>query len=394
MSVNKLINEDEQILIFKYNQVLNRVICPKCSSELLYFDEYCYNCGNKLNKSPVLYIPNINSLKTIKKSSTYELGLKYASVTLLRQLMFNPLYSEKENFLLQAFKNVSFYDIRKYLVEEGHIEILTGMKKIKAGLKAASEEYIDNVISQKALPKGISKAGKITILTSNLSEAELDAMIPNYYLVTQKGIQFYEENKHCRLYSIVFYDFDLEYYDKEYANSKDELKDFAIKLLDESLNEITNTLKWQSYSDLLFKYAEIYDIYEEYDKMLKFIIQHFICEINPFTDNKIKNKIEISLNLRNKIVYSISRANTDYEVLLKTVNSAIKDIDLPKNFIKNEDIILLIEELFDKYTTLKDINSHLTGLYNLNNVEIEKLVYTSVIEQEKVINELEKAISF
>lgn len=394
MSVNKLINEDEQILIFKYNQVLNRVICPKCSSELLYFDEYCYNCGNKLNKSPVLYIPNINSLKTIKKSSTYELGLKYASVTLLRQLMFNPLYSEKENFLLQAFKNVSFYDIRKYLVEEGHIEILTGMKKIKAGLKAASEEYIDNVISQKALPKGISKAGKITILTSNLSEAELDAMIPNYYLVTQKGIQFYEENKHCRLYSIVFYDFDLEYYDKEYANSKSELKDFAIKLLDESLNEITNTLKWQSYSDLLFKYAEIYDIYEEYDKMLKFIIQHFICEINPFTDNKIKNKIEISLNLRNKIIYSISRANSDYNVLLKTVNSAIEDIDLPKNFIKNEDIILLIEELFDKYTTLKDINSHLTGLYNLNNVEIEKLVYTSVIEQEKVINELEKAISF
>lgn len=394
MSVNKLINEDEQILIFKYNQVLNRVICPKCSSELLYFDEYCYNCGNKLNKSPVLYIPNINSLKTIKKSSTYELGLKYASVTLLRQLMFNPLYSEKENFLLQAFKNVSFYDIRKYLVEEGHIEILTGMKKIKAGLKAASEEYIDNVISQKALPKGISKAGKITILTSNLSEAELDAMIPNYYLVTQKGIQFYEENKHCRLYSIVFYDFDLEYYDKEYTNSKGELKDFAIKLLDESLNEITNTLKWQSYSDLLFKYAEIYDIYEEYDKMLKFIIQHFICEINPFTDNKIKNKIEISLNLRNKIVYSISRANTDYKELLKIVNSAIEDIDLPKNFIKNEDILLLIEELFDKYTTLKDINTHLTGLYNLNNVEIEKLVYTSVIEQEKVINELEKAISF
>lgn len=394
MSVNKLINEDEQILIFKYNQVLNRVICPKCSSELLYFDEYCYNCGNKLNKSPVLYIPNINSLKTIKKSSTYELGLKYASVTLLRQLMFNPLYSEKENFLLQAFKNVSFYDIRKYLVEEGHIEILTGMKKIKAGLKAASEEYIDNVISQKALPKGISKAGKITILTSNLSEAELDAMIPNYYLVTQKGIHFYEENKHCRLYSIVFYDFDLEYYDKEYANSKSELKDFAIKLLDESLNEITNTLKWQSYSDLLFKYAEIYDIYEEYDKMLKFIIEHFICEINPFTDNKIKNKIEISLNLRNKIVYSISRANTDYKELLKIVNSAIEDINLPKNFIKNEDIILLIEELFDKYTTLKDINSHLTGLYNLNNVEIEKLVYTSVIEQEKVINELKKAISF
>ena len=159
--------------------------------------------------------------------------------------------------------------------------------------------------------------------------------------------------------------------------------------MDESLNEITNTLKWQSYSDLLFKYAEIYDIYEEYDKMLKFIIQHFICEINPFIDNKIKNKIEISLNLRNKIVYSISRANTDYKELLKIVNSAIEDINLPKNFIKNEDIILLIEELFDKYTTLKDINTHLTGLYNLNNLETEKLVYNSLIEQEKVINELE-----
>lgn len=393
MSVNKIINEDEQILIFKYNQVLNRVICPKCSSEILYFDEYCYNCGNKLNKTPVLYIPNINNIKSKEEKSTFNLALKYASVTILRQMMFNPLYSEKDNFLLKAFKNVSFYDVRKYLVEEELIEILTGRDKIKSGLKIASEEYIDKVIEQKELHKGISKADNITILMSHLSEAELDAMIPNYFKVTEKGIQFYEENKHCRLYSLVFYDFDLEYFDNEYSNSEVELKEFSIKLLDKSLNEVTDRLQWQSCSDLLFKYAEIYDIYEEYDNMLKYILKHFIIEINPFTDNKIKNKIEISLNLRNKLIYSISRANVNYKTLLEFLKDTIENIEIPKNFIKSEEIILLIEEAFDKDTTLKDINIHLNNLYNFETNELDKYVFNNIQEQEKVVKEIEKIIS-
>ena len=341
----------------------------------------------------VFYIPNLNNIKSKEEASTYNLALKYASVTVLRQMMFNPLYSEKDDFILQAFKNVSFYDVRKYLVNEDLIEILTGREKIKAGLKVTSEEYIDKVINQKGLHQGISKADKITILMSNLTEAELDSMIPHYYKVTENGIQFYENNKHCRLYSLVFYDFDLEYYDNEYTTSKAELKDFAIKLLDKSLIEVIDKLKWQSYSDLLFKYAEICDIYEEYEKMLKYLIKHFITEINPYTDNKIKNKIEISLNLRNKIIYSITKANIDYNSLIEIIKSSIDNIEIPKNFVNCDEIILLIEELFDQNTTLKDINIHLNNLYNIENVDLNKYTFNDRKEQEKVLNEIEKIIS-
>lgn len=373
MSKNKIINEDEQILTFKYNQVLNRVICPKCSSEILYFDEYCHNCGNKLTKSSIIYIPNINTLKEKEDTSKHDLALKYAGVTAIRQMMFNPLYTDKDNFLLKSFRNVNFYDVRKYLVEEEFVELLTGRQKFKAGLKVASEEYIDNVIKQKELKKGISKADKIAIILGNLPEAELDAMIPNYYNVTQKGIDFYEQNKHCRLYSIVFYDFDLEYFDKAYTDSTEELKDFAIKLLDESTTEVTNNHKYGSYSDLLFKYAEIYDIYEEYEKMLYYVLQHFICQINPFDDNGIKEKEEITLNLRNTIIYSISRANVEYDKLIALTNEAIDNIQIPENRINPEEIILLLEELFDKNTKLKDINTHLSGIYSSQEMDVEKL---------------------
>ena len=393
MSINKIINEDEQILIFRYNQVLNRVICPKCSTEILYFDEYCYNCGNKLNKTPVLYIPNINNIKSKNQKSLFTLALKYASVTVLRQMMFNPLYSEKDNFLLNAFKNVSFYDVRKYLVDEELIEILTGRDKIKSGLKLASEEYIDNVIEQKELHKGISKEDNISILMSNLSEAELDTMIPHYYKVTEKGVQFYEENKQCRLYSLVFYDFDLEYYDNEYSNSELELKDFSIKLLNESSNEVLDKLQWQSFSDLLFKYAEVYDLYEDYENMLEYLLKHFIFEINPFSDNKLKNKIEISLNLRNKIIYSITRADVNYKTLNELVKKTIKNMEIPKNFINCDEIILLIEEIFDKNTTLKDINIHLSNLYDFKTEDWDKYIFNDTQEQEKVVKEIEKTIS-
>lgn len=393
MSVNKILNEDEQILTFKYNQVLNRVICPKCSSELLYFDEYCHNCGNKLNKSSIIYIPNIKNIKQKKDTASHDLSLKYACVTVLRQMMFNPLYSDKENFLIKAFRNVNFYDVRKYLVNEGFVEILTGRQKHKAGLKVASDEYIDQVLTQKELKKGISKADNITILISSLSEQELDAMIPNYYKVTEKGVQFYEQNKHCRLYSIVFYDFDLEHYDKTYNESNSELKDFALKLLDESFNEVVPSLKWQSYSDLLYKYAEIYDINQEYDNELYYVLQHFICQINPFADNKIKDNLEIPLNLRNMIIYSISKADIAYEKLIQLVDKAVKDIMIPKNFISSEEIMLIIEELFDSEIKLNDINTHLTGIYNHQKIEPGKYVFNNEEEQKKVINELENIFS-
>jgi len=393
MSVNKIINEDEQILTFKYNQVLNRVICPKCSSELLYFDEYCHNCGNKLNKSSVIYIPNLRNIKEKKDTANHDLSLKYAAATVLRQMMFNPLYSDKENFLIKPFTNINFYDVRKYLVNEEYVEILTGRQKHKAGLKFASDEYIDQILTQKELKKGISKADNITILLGNLSEQELDAMIPNYYKVTEKGVQFYEQNKHCRLYSIVFYDFDLEHYDKTYNESNSELKDFALTLLDESLNEVVQGLKWQSYSDLLYKYAEIYDIHEEYDKELYYVIQHFICQINPFTDNKIKEKIEIPLNLRNIIIYSISKANIGYEKLIQLSDEAINNLKIPKNFISSEEIMLMIEELLDSNIKLNDINTHLGDLYNHQKIEPDKYIFTNEDEQKKVINELEKIFS-
>jgi len=171
------------------------------------------------------------------------------------------------------------------------------------------------------------------------------------------------------------------------------LKDFAIKLLDKSLIEVIDKLKWQSYSDLLFKYAEICDIYEEYEKMLKYLIKHFITEINPYTDNKIKNKIEISLNLRNKIIYSITKANIDYNSLIEIIKSSIDNIEIPKNFVNCDEIILLIEELFDQNTTLKDINIHLNNLYNIENVDLNKYTFNDRKEQEKVLNEIEKIIS-
>ncbi len=393
MSVNKIINEDEQILIFKYNQALNRVICPKCSSEILYFDEYCYNCGNKLSKSKTLYIPSLNTAKKNKNNHKKELNLKYASVTLLRQIMYNPLFDDKDNYLIKTFKNISFYDIRKNLINEGLIEVLTGREKIKSGLKFASEEYLDKVISQKNLHQGISKADKISIIINNLTEAELDAMVENYYVVTPKGKEFYENNKYCQLYSLVFYDFDIEYYENEYNNSNDELKDFGIKLLNKSVDEVIQSLKWQSYSDILYKYANIYDLFDEYDNTLKYVLGHFICEINPFSNNKIKNSIEISLNLRNKMIYSISKAEMNYDSFMKLVDQTCAEIRIPKNFIKNDELKVLLEELFDKDTTLNDINIHLNELIRIDGINTDNLVYNNFEEQEKVIEELENSIS-
>ena len=401
MSSKNTLSQDEQILIFRYNQNNSTISCPNCQTQVLYHDIYCYNCGTKLTdkkKNRTQKVYPINN----------KIGLKYGGVCLLRELINNPFLFQdvtyvtsfykplKVDDILIHFKPLTTFEVLDYLISEEYIEILEGQEKYKSYFSKCNNDYLSYLLKNNNIEPSLSKEENISTLL-NLSEDLLEKITSNfilenrgsnYFEVTSKGKEFVEDNLQCVLYDEIFYDFNLEYYDNEFKQSNN-LKDFLIGLLDVSINDSVQELKWQSYSDLLYKYAQVYDYFNDNDKMLYYTLQHVICEFNPYDDNKIKYKIGIQEHLKNRIIYALSESKKDYDEVSIIIRQAYDDLRLPKNFITLEDVELLVEEVLINYE-LREINKHLISIYGFEKINGDKMNFYNMEEQEKAIKILEQ----
>lgn len=402
MSSENMLSQEEQILLLRYNQENSTISCPKCHSTVLYYDDYCYNCGTNLKDSKRLRDFTFN---IINKA----LYMKYAGICLLREYINNPFLFQatpkvifdyeplKLDEILVHFKPLTVSEVLNYLISEGYLKVLEGEEKYKSFFSKCPDGYLDFLLKNNNIKPASSKEGNILFLVNKLPSDVLEQITSsnieektgsNYYEITENAVELVDNNIQCLLYDEIFYDFNLEYYDNQFNKSKD-LKEFLIGLVDDSINDMTKELRWQSYSDLLYKYAQVYDFLDDKDKMLYYTLQHIICELNPFDDNKVKSKIQIESSLENRVIYVISSLKKDYNELSGIIEKAYDDVKLPKNFITKEDTKLLIEELFYTYE-LREVNKHLINIYGVERITEDNLNFNTPEEQEKVIKKLNK----
>ena len=401
LSASNNLSQEEQILTLRYNQENSTVSCPNCQSDVLYYDDYCYNCGCELKniqKKKIEKVTNINKA----------LLLKYASVCLVNELISNPfLFQEITgdtmeykplmiDELLIHFKPITVYEVLDYILEEGYIVMLEDDDKYKSFFSHCNEEYISHLIEHFNLKPATSNEGNIIFLINQLPRDTLENITSNgimenrgsnFFELTDKGNKLVEDNVKCLFFDEIFYDFNIEYYDNHVNNVVN--KNDLMELLDESVNDSIDTLKWQAYSDLLYKVAEVYDYFDDTDNMLNYLLQHVICEFNPYADNTIKVRIGINEQLKDKVIYALSKSNRDYEEISPIIQKAYDSLRLPKNFITEEDVELLVEELFF-VPEIRDVNKHLIKIYGFERIE-EELIFNNQGELEKIIDKIESS---
>jgi len=189
----------------------------------------------------------------------------------------------------------------------------------------------------------------------------------------------------------MYYDYDIAYYDTMFENSSNK-NQFLINLVEDSLEDSVKMLKWKSYSDLLFRYAQVYDFLNDYDKMLYYAVGHFICEFGLFEDNCIKDFVKIDISIQNKVKYVLARADKSYDEFLSVVDHVYDEVRIPKIFIDKDDVCLLIEELFDDNIKLRQANNHLVKLYGIERIKLGEMSFNNKDEQEKIVEELDKLL--
>ena len=383
MSVGN-ISEDEQLLILSYNQENSRVKCHKCSVDVLYYDKYCHNCGVELDFDE----PTVSRVHS--SDSEDSLVLRYAAVNLLNRLKVDPLYEGNEDFYA-PFSPFTFYEVISYLLDNDCVEALVGEEKVDIALNSVPNEFLEYVLENKGINCASSKEDNIRIVRENLSLQELDAMFSGCYTITDKGEKTLKDNIKCLMYFNMYYDYDIAYYDALFENSSNK-NQFLINLVEDSLEDSVKMLKWKSYSDLLFRYAQVYDFLNDYDKMLYYAVGHFICEFGLFEDNCIKDFVKIDISIQNKVKYVLARADKSYDEFLSVVDHVYDEVRIPKIFIDKDDVCLLIEELLDDNIKLRQANNHLVKLYGIERIKLGEMSFNNKDEQEKIVEELDKLL--
>lgn len=270
MSSNNTLTQEEQILLLRYNQENSTTSCPNCDSTVLYYDDYCYNCGTSLKDSRKNQEFTFNIINRV-------LYFKYAGICLLKEYINDPfLFQEhpeiifdykplKLDEILVHFKPLTVSEVLNYLLSEGYLEILEGEEKYKSFFSKCPDGYLNFLLENHNINPATSREGNILFLVNKLPHEILEQITSgnidektgsNYYEITDKAKKLVDDNIHCLLYDEIFYDFDLEYFDSQFNKSND-LKDFLISLIDESIEDMVKQLRWQSYSDLLYKYAQV-----------------------------------------------------------------------------------------------------------------------------------------
>ena len=374
--------EDEQLLILSYNQENSKVECPNCHVDVLYYDKFCHSCGIKL---VFKCKPEKKIVQTPK--SDENIVLKYATVNFLNRLKYDPLYEGDDDFYA-PFTPYTYYDVITYLVNNDLVEALIGEEKISVALKNVPNKFLEYVLDTKQINKSSSKEDNIKIIRENLSLEELDNMFPGCYVLTGNGEEVLKDNIKCLMYFNMYYDYDILYYDNMFENSQDKNK-FLIDLVNDSIDDSVEILQWQSYSELLFRYAQVYDFFKDYDRMLYYAIGHFICELGLFGNNCIKDFIKIDITIKNRIKYVIARANKSYDEFISVVDKVYDNLRIPRIYISKDDVCLLIEQLFDENVKLRHANNHLVKLYGRERIKLNKMSFENSAEQEKVIEELD-----
>ena len=379
------ISEDELLLILSYNQENSRVRCPECNVDVLYYDVYCHHCGVKLDLEGNDSRPDEN---VTTDNCDEDIVLLYAGVNLLNRLNFDPLFEGDESFYA-PFSPLTNYDVVSYLVDKGFIDVLIGEEKVDVALSHIPRELLEYILKQRTDDISSSVEDNIKLMYDNFSLDELEAMLPRCYVLTSAGEDILKSHVHCLIYHGVFYDYDIVYYDDKFSNSAD-MNQFLIDLVDDSIEDSFMLLQWQSYSELLFKYAEVYDILGDYDKMMYYAVGHFICEFSLFADNRVKDFISIDISMKNKVKYTLARAAKGYDDFLAVVGDVYDNLRIPRIYISRDEVSVLIEELFDDNIKLRQVNNHFVKLYGQERINLGDMTFTDEDEQEKIVEELDK----
>ena len=269
-SLEHMVKDDRvKEMKFLLNQEHNLKECPKCSAKILQYDTFCFRCGCEIrkamfdkgfekterksestldinkeskstadelsqleqqyneNKAAADELSELEKLYSKKVSTRFSPKFKFAYVLYLDEINKNPNKSIKNDYYKSNY-DTSLTKIKKQAKEDEFIG--EGSPLIAA--KSATVKDLKKLLKEHDLMVSGTKDELIERLGENLTEEELKDVFPKkVFSVSEKGLEFIEENKY-----VFYYDkttpirsyVEVEEYDSIFDDVKDLIINFAL----------------------------------------------------------------------------------------------------------------------------------------------------------------------
>ena len=414
ISANSLENmaKDDKVKEMKFlvNQEHNLKECPKCSAKILQYDTFCFNCGCEIrkamfdkgfekterrsestfdinkksksttdelsqleqqyneNKAAADELSELEKLYSKKVSTRFSPKFKFAYVLYLDEINKNPNKSIKNDYYKSNY-DTSLTKIKKQAKEDEFIG--EGSPLIAA--KSATVKDLKKLLKEHDLMVSGTKDELIERLGENLTEEELKDVFPKkVFSVSEKGLEFIEENKY-----VFYYDkttpirsyVEVEEYDSIFDDvddlSDENIHKLLIDFLEKREDELVSKKNWAGYRYNFMALARVYKDSGNEFKVLDNDFKLFIAGINNF--NEYTNHSEpaygyIGKTYSKELVELLHSLSLSIDDLKAKFNDAYGDLKYPELKISKDESLVYLLKLFSG-EDIQDLTEEIRSKY-------------------------------
>ena len=359
-------------IIFSSNFNFNLKLCPNCNSELLFDDNFCYKCGEKVTNNEIndikkpVPVPETNQSSEHKIVKTnYDSNFKIALALYLEEFRKNP----KKGFSQTIAKNyeTSVDDLKKQAIDDEFIELESPLA-VASNLKLTD---IKEVLKSHGLKVSGKKDELIERLGENLSEEELNNTFkPENYQITDKGLEFINNNQYLiylhnnsEISQLISPSVCINLFEeREYP--QEEIYATFINYFNNSLSEELNNGNFDNFENYTDAIASILKDQGNLKESLIMRFNVFLFNINNYSKDlqPIPSETKIKSKDKNHLIDLIVKLDESPEEVMKLFafschefpfKRMISDEDSWKYFVKiinGEDLKRVSKEINDEYS--------------------------------------------
>lgn len=276
------------------------------------------------------------------------------------------IFLERTNGMIVGSSFQGFYDYRynvnpQKLLQKTLNAGLIKVSDIEESLYNATLTELKSLLRKESLKVSGKKDELVDRLIQNLSKSQLKHEFPKkYYVLTSKGKKIIEENKFAifyHKYQNLSDEVNLETYEEAVIKDPTQtFHDISINLLSEKSTFRRNEKSWGLFRNILLSIAGIYNIKEDYDSYIKYVIKVCIIDLSGLQNQSYSPKlILLAPGVIHPLGKMLSKLEKSKEYLSNIIEQSIKELILPQSFFNQSQIKEFIFMAIENYDEACDL---------------------------------------
>lgn len=354
-------------LIANYHEQLiknNRTskYCPYCYEDIDFIENYCTNCGytlyniNDINQKEFVYKKLLEekqsakyTLTGIRESKNYfeeDYLVKVAMCFMIRKIVDGYCNEDLFDYAIHRF-GIEHVNLEATMLSWGLIDYSMNYSKWKKEAKNFKNTELKDILKANNCKITGNKRDLIQRILKEVPLEKIQSKIPH---ITDKGIDFIEENRHLDFHYYYLRDYIFSEFEEYYNDNKEEyLTLLAMDFIEEHIFKAIETSNHDQLIDSLRIHSNLYSKSGDYDGVLRDELEIFMLNLNMiYIDPNYYSYYKPVDNETWETIYSFKGMLTEEE-FAEIFEKVYKSFDEKLLIVSFEDTVRYLKEIFRHY---------------------------------------------